>query len=358
MKRFVILAIVFFAWGQCGAATITRYVDPDAAGAGTGLDWTNAYSSLTVWEAANNQDLTDAGGDNMVVYCRSSGGHNDPGGCTISGWTTGDGMEITIIGSDFPSDGVYDESKFVVDSNVAVTQAIYINEAYVNLVNLQICATVTTTQYGVLFASTDTACDQRMDSCIIKGVCSGTGSGYGIRIADTQSIVTIYNTTIYNFVSGADTGFQGIREELCASVGIYNCTVYNNYRGILSSTAGTMTVKNCAVGNNVDDFFGTITMDYIVADDDHSGNCATYFAFPTKGTGDWSLDFTTPGSNFTLLSTAANLINHGLADVFAEDDDIIGTARPQGAAWDIGAYEYESGAPPAGANKGYYRRRM
>jgi hypothetical protein len=33
-------------------------------------------------------------------------------------------------------------------------------------------------------------------------------------------------------------------------------------------------------------------------------------------------------------------VNNGTADLFDEDDDIIGTARPQGVAWDIGAFEY------------------
>lgn len=342
LKRTEIFLICIFFVCLTNGTEIVRYVDPDASGTEDGESWVNAYQTLDEWEAAEEQDLTNGAGDTMVVHCRSSSGTADVNSCVIQGWTTNEGNDITIIGDDFPVDGVPDETKYRM--TISNDKCIRDTEGYVNIINIQFIVTVsdTGTGYGISVDTVDAGGSNiRIDSCIIKGICSGTGVAAGVAAADLDAAVTIYNCVIYGFASGSDTGFNGV---YCYGepVNIYNCTIYGNVRGI-NDQGGTVNAYNCAIGINTDDISGTITMDYIVSDDDHSGDCTNYHAFPTNGTGDWSLDFDTPGSDFTLLSTAANLIDDGNADLFDEDDDIIGTARPQGGGWDIGAFEYDAG---------------
>lgn len=323
------------------AATVTKVVDPDNGG---GTD----YISLDAWEDALGGTTTGhLPNDDQIAQaqCRSSSGTDDTAAVSINGWTTDATRYIEVTGEDgvgdFPSDGIYDNTKYVLHNNDSDVSFCIIDEDYVRFRKIQVLVTetVANSRRGFSIANqTDGANLILIDSCIIKGAVSGTGAGIGVRIAGTYTNITIYNTLIYDFYISADTAFRGISNTNSNATNIYNCTIYNCTQGI-NEVAGTVTAKNCAVGNCDDDFVGAVTMDYIVSDDDHGGDCANYHAFPTNGAGDWSLDFTTPGSNFTLLATAANLIDDGVADLFTEDDDIIDTARPQGAAWDIGAFE-------------------
>ena len=326
------------------ASEVVKIVDPDNGG---GTD----YTSLDAWEDALGGTTTGhlPNDDQIAVAeCRSSSGTDDTTAVFVDGWTTDATRYIRITGAgtdgDFPADGIYDGTKYVLHNNDSDGTILNIAEDYVRIRKLQVLVTETSTNsrrgitIGALTAANNLVI---IDSCIIKGACSGTGAASGVFTDNTNNIIQIYNTIICGFFISADTGFRGIDGRGAATLDVWNCTVYGNSIGIGEFTiGGTLTAKNCAVGNNDDDFSGTITMDYIVSDDDHSGDCANYHAFPTNGAGDWSLDFATPGSDFTLLATAANLIDDGLADLFTEDDDIIDTARPQGAAWDIGAFEH------------------
>lgn len=344
MMRKVLIFLICLLLSSAALAITTEhwYVDPDAGGGGTGVDWTNAYTTLSAWEAAKNADITAGGSDKiMIVHCRSSSGGNDQAQCIISGWTTDSTHYIQIKGYDFPSDGIWDDTKYILENNDDSADALRIEADYVRLINLQILLTTTSgTMNGLLVSGVNASNAITIDSCIVKGVCSGTGDAYAIYSSDADGIITVYNTIVYGFVSGVDSGFGSVRI-VDGAITFYNCTIWDGYFG-LRQTGGTCTIKNSCVGNTTDDFSGTFTMDYIVSDDDHSGDCSNYWSAPTNGTGDWSLDYTTPGSDFTLLVTATDLIDDGLADVFAEDDDIIGTVRPQGGGWDIGAYEYTS----------------
>ena len=353
----LLLLCICFAC-QVEAANIVRYVDTgsDAAGDGTTAatssgDNTHAYQSLNAWEAAEQTDLDTANNTHTVHCNRTNGGGVDQLLCTILGWTTSATDYITITADDFPSDGVWDGTKYLLENNNDAQEAMRIRTEYVRIRKMQILVTTTSgTRYGLNISSVGSPSSFIIDSCIFKGDCTGTGLTVGVYVNDADAEIVMYNTIAYGFVSGVNTAFYGVYTPNITSFAISNCTVYSNYVGI--RTAAAAVVKNCAVGNNVNDFYGggspTFTIDYIVSDDNHSGDCANYWSAPTAGTGDWTSDFATPGSDFTLLVTATDLIDDGLADLFAEDDDIIGTARPQAGGWDIGAYEFVAAAPPGG----------
>lgn len=338
-KILLILLLCSVSYG----AQVIRYVDPDAAGGGTGLDWTNAYTSLSAWNAAEGSDLvTD--GDYHTVYCRSSSGTDDTTPFTLTGWTTGAANYIEIIGSDFPVDGVWDDTKYVLNNNDSATNMISLREDYVRFQNIQIKVIETSTneRNGIKIELINESSEIRFDSFILKGLCSGTGSSRALYINDSDIVIKIYNTLIYGFISGSDTGFRAI-DGYTSTCEIYNVTIYNCYYG-LNRSSGTWTATNCAVGNCNDDFSGAITINYCCSDDGNGNNPQG----PLDG--NWDNEFVTPGSDFDLES-GGNCVGNGDDNPGAGlySDDIIGTARS--STWDIGAFEYVSGAPPAGGGQ-------
>jgi len=351
-KSFLILlpCVLVLLW-PCyftQAAQIIRYVDPDAVGAGTGLDWTNAYTSLFACEAAQQQDLTDVGGDTMTIYCRSSSGTDDTTSVDFLGWTTNATCYIEIIQADFPTNGVFDGSKYVL--SVSNEASIDIRENYVRLGPFQVQATETGTGTvaGVYVSNIDAGgSDIRIFKTIVKGICSGTGAGYGFCCIDADATMNVWNCIAYDFISGADTGFRGFECSASTAMNVYNCTSFGNYYGFARSN-NVMNIYNCASFNNADDFAGAITVIQNCASDDGDGVNPEDF---TAEAADWNAVFTDyANADVSLKNYTTNpcCVGEGADNPGAGlySDDIIGTARS--SVWDIGAFEYVAagGCPP------------
>jgi hypothetical protein len=107
-------------------------------------------------------------------------------------------------------------------------------------------------------------------------------------------------------------------------------------------------MKNTAVFGNANDISGTITLNFCATEDgDDSGNNGNITI--TQTADDYAaLVVDAAGGDFNITDNSSELYDAGTADIFVEDDDIIGTARPQGAAWDIGAFELVVAAPGGG----------
>ena len=321
-------------------AQIIRYVDPDAAGGGTGLDWTNAYNSLNACEAAQQQDLTDAGGDYMTIYCRSSGGTDDTTSVDFLGWTTNATCYIEIIQSDFPTNGILDTSKYVL--NISNEACIDIRENYVRLGPFQIQATETGTgtAAGVYVSNIDAGgSDIRVFKTIVKGICSGTGSGWGFNCIDADATISVYNCIAYGFISGEDTGFHGFSCSAATVINIYNCTSFGNYYGFARSN-NVVNIYNCASFNNADDFAGAIAVIQNCASDDGDGVNPEDF---TAEAVDWNkvfTDYTVANVSLKDYVISPCCVGQGTDNPGAGlySDDTIGTARS--SIWDIGAFEY------------------
>jgi hypothetical protein len=323
-------------------AQVVRYVDPDAVGGGTGLDWANAYTSLSLWDAGENTNLvTD--NDYHTVHLRSSGGTADTTTCDLTGWTTDATHYIEIIQDDAPATGVYDNTAYRMEGTDKNILLIY--ESFVRVKGLQIQATQTAlgTVRGIyILAIAAGACDIRIQNVIVKGACSGTGGAYGIDINSANADVSIYNSIFYDLVSGAGAGYHGVMLN-SGALDVYNSTIYNCYYG-MRRVNGTATATNCAVGNNTDDFFGTITVDYCCSDDGDGTNVQA----PSGA--DWSNEFTDAANGDFDLVSGGNCIGNGTDDPGSGlySDDIVGTAR--NSTWDISAFEFGLVAPDKAAN--------
>jgi len=321
-------------------ADILRYVDTgsDAAGDGTTSatssgDNTHAYQSLTQWEVAEDTDLATAN-DTHTVHCnRTNSGGKDTGTCLLFSWGTDATYYPTITQDDFPATGIYDDTKYVL--SVTNDECLNVRIDYCKIMKLQIEPTTTGSgnAVGIFWRGAVATATVGLfaDSCILKANHTSSGMCYGTECNDGD--YQIINTIIYN---GFD---QAVRHTNASHVGnVFNCTMYGNGIGILRS-AGTLNGKNCAIFNCTDDVNGTVVFANCATDDgEDSGNNGNITI--TQSADDWAaLVVDGAGANFNVTDSSSELYDAGQADIFPEDDDIIGTARPQGSAWDIGAYE-------------------
>jgi hypothetical protein len=316
-------------------AQVIRYVDTDVVGGlGDGTSWANAYNSLSQWEVNEETDLV-ADGDYHTVYTRASSGTDDTTQCLFFGWNTGPANYIEIIQDDFPTDAVYDDTKYVLHNNDTDSNGIlYVREDYVDIRKLQVKVTQTgiNTRLGIevrggLAVGT---VGITFGKVIIKGVCSGTGVAYGIKTTDGDW--SAFDCQIYGFVSGSDTSFQGIRHTIGHHFNLFNSTIYGNWDGI-KQTAGTCTIKNCAIGNNDDDFdVSNATIDYCCSDDGDGTNAQN----PSGGS--WANEFNDPANGDFSLVENGNCEENGVDDPGSGlySDDITDSLFT--SPWDIGCY--------------------
>lgn len=315
-------------------AEIVSYVDPDAVGAGNGTTWADAYTTLTAWEAGQQQDLTDGAGDNMVCYCRSlSGGDDNSSALVINGWTTSSACDIKIIAADgyrAKASG-WDDSCYVLDA--LDTNGPDLAEDYVTLDGLQIAVTTNVAARYILAAEAQGANNLVIISnCRLRGNASTTVALRGIYSIDANTITRVYNTIVER------TGTQARAvTNVAGTMNVFNCLSYGAYAGFYKQ-GGTMNIYNSVSLNNDDDFEGSPNVISYCASDDNDTTDATNVA-EDGGGADWTGDFTDgSGGDWTLLA-ASNLVGATAdrsAGLFTTDID--GTTR--GAAWDVGPFEY------------------
>lgn len=307
-------------------AALGHTVDPDATG---------DYLTLSALDAAQEQDLTDGGGDTYLATCISSGGTLDSTVCVIDGWVPGSGNELTIQG-DWTS-GVYDATKYRLDVNAQWTGALHISDDYVLLKDFQVGNTNGSSSEGDTVRIYGSNC--RIERALVH-----IAARHGIQDRGTDNVIV--NTIVY--------GSEGIgiwKAENGGALYIYNCTsVANGTYGIFAGANRTTTVKNCYCGGNttadyLEDTNATLAVTTCYSADGsestptaaYSISAGAYFINITGGSEDLDI-----GASSTLRGNGTNLSGDG---TYAFNDDVIGTTR---SAWDVGAFEYI--APPAEGN--------
>jgi hypothetical protein len=194
----------------------------------------------------------------------------------------------------------------------------------------------------------------------------GSSGGYGIYLATPNSEATnnlIYNTdsigihawhgstggkilnnTITNLGgTGIYAGEGDSGGRLNTTFTIENNIVTNSYRGLVitGSSPGSIDVVDTVIKNNLLYNNSVNNTEYSQGSVDTTDLASA--GFNISGTINADPKFVTPGSDFHLQSTSP-AVNTGINDGVTADLD--GTPRPQGSAYDIGAYEYGTAALP------------
>jgi hypothetical protein len=157
--------------------------------------------------------------------------------------------------------------------------------------------------------------------------------------------IYIYNNLIYD-----NSAAMWIWTGLYTRVGIYNNTFYSNYDHEIEIANDNDNWDDCYIANNIfrgDAYepliwFYSCTWNQVELLIDHN---LFYCPSGYSGVNKYGTNYMTsnpllvnPPSDFSLQSTSPAI--NAASATYAPDDDYIGTSRPQGAGYDIGAYEY------------------
>jgi hypothetical protein len=168
----------------------------------------------------------------------------------------------------------------------------------------------------------------------------------GIENAETaSSTVWIYNNIVYNsFGSNYDAA---INLSAAGTTYVYNNTVFNARRGFWRAvmSGNIVIVKNNVVASTTDDFVGDFSvLDHNASDDLDGTNAVDISPCPVESDCWKGMFVDYENGDFRIKNTHSVLYDAGVA-ISDVTDDILGIARPQGDAYDIGAFEYTGTRP-------------
>lgn len=311
---------------------------------------THRYTSMAAMEAGEDGTdwVTDT--DNLKVEIIEGDGtfnwdgNPDTNGVSFIGWTNSQVYysEIKTIDSARSSTGLYDTTAYILD--VANDHCIGIDNAtdiYLRFDGVQIRQTGST-NFRYLINIVDNVGRIEFLNCYLKNENSEAHGESVYYIPDSVSGgLDVWNTLV-------DDGGQGIwlRNDTAR---IMCCTISGQAADAIESDGFDVTVKNCAVFNNADDFQDAFTAITYCASDDADGTNAV--DLNENAGGEWTASFTdyTTG-DFTVKDASSPIYNAG-EDLTSEFTDLSGETNPLGTdiigttrtTWDIGAFELISG---------------
>jgi hypothetical protein len=316
-----------------------------SAGAAAGRN----YSTITSWIAALPMNLvTD--GNSYVGQCYNDSVFNNPAdnGMTFSGFTTDATHTITLTAAagqsfiDNPN-RLTNALRFNSANGVSIVQpgdhvfVIQAGSPYITISRIQAKGTGGGIPRFFFFLTSNCT----VDNCIVESTTKNNNTG----ILYFDSAGTIRNTLIVS------TGTNQIGLEVYNGTKVINCTLVRppeygaGLYGYLLSGSGNTVRNSCSFGF-ADNPAGSGT-----TADGH--NCVDTTACPGTVGNITNAVFANQFLNTVYatldcrLKIGSNAINAGVTDTtnIPSAADIVGTARPQGASWDIGAWEYTSPGP-------------
>jgi hypothetical protein len=301
-------------------ATITRYVNSGSAGGDGTTNGTSgataAYKTLTAAIIAQAQDLTDAGGDILIIEV--TGSTTEPSFVDIDGYTTGAANYILIRG--------YNGVRATIAGGNA-TYLIINRENYVRFEDLDLNGTGNTIVGKILYAMA-AASDVRIARCFIHGA-SDIALYFDNGTAGTCQIMNSFFYTNTNYA---------IQVDVAQTVNLYNNTIVGGNRGVRTNNASAVIIatNNITSGQVTAAYLnstGTLTQGYNSSTDATSSGTGSRtnqtFSFVNAGAYDYHLASNDGGAkDFGTSDPGSGLFS----------DDIDGVART--GTWDIGADEY------------------
>lgn len=212
---------------------------------------------------------------------------------------------------------------------------------FARISNLQVSATGSNAM-GLNLATTSVLAE----FCLVEGTYTTSGTG-GAALAlrgfsnTARNCVAIQRATAADHIVcfGTGTGCLMVNCTVVAADDLATAPLF----AIATAASGSMTVRNCGLfagdtgsGVQTGTVVPTYTTNYTDTNTPPAGVTQVTYANEFQDVNDATRDFR--------LKSAASQIDSGTTDATNAAIDIAGTARPNGAAYDVGAWEFVQGA--------------
>lgn len=317
-------------------AVVTKYVDPDAGGAGTGVDWANAYTSLEAWNNAQATDLT-VDEDTHICNCRALSGTADSAYVEMDAWTCNATYYVKIVGDN--TSGKRNTSAYRLEMDEDWNAAFQCNNCdYLVLENLQFSNTSGNQGY---------CCDiLSSDHVTLIGCIAYDGNNEGFYINASQ-YVSLNNCVALNCTDGFHSHNSGGSD--AESIYYGNCVAMGNSgNGFWLDDWRHAYYKNCyAGGSGGSDYAEDVnsTSNWTTSYSEDGTGTTTQAAYSTVA-GAYFLNVTA-GTEDPTITTDSALKDNGTdieADADWVDGDVDIQDQARDANWDVGVYEVQAAA--------------
>ena len=336
-----------------GSGATGVMLDTDSTGVGTG-------TYMTYGITTGNPAASDVITGTSTATCVLTSGTPDFTGVIWRGQCqnqefSGTGTQLTIAGAT-TSSTAYKECTTVVGGSFRDHINVQTNALRYNASNG--CGIINTSDINYTIVATEA--NNRLSNLQVSNTFStgrgvnGAVSGGKYNFLIVEAKQTAVSSTFAVFAAGASTvtncvivqrasGADHIASGSINSPSFFNCTfvapddLATAPTGILSCSAGTVTVTNCGLfaGDSTKAItIGAATFNFTTCYSDISGTggvTQTTYSSEFQNVNDATRDFR--------LKTGAAQIDTGTTDATNAAIDIAGTARPSGAAYDVGAWE-------------------